>query len=213
VFLTIIFSATRSASVNIGVIVGPLAGFFILVIAAAYILYRRWHRSKIVIISTPKLVPFLRSRRSARESSAFSGARPPSLTNSEICLPSPAESSGGSDSLTKGGPQNQPYYPVDQDGQLNTSLVRMARLNTALMDDHRSEPDAFYTSPLSEASTSTVSKFSPSLPRRRPLPVPPYDAVLQAPELFSEDIKGTENSFGRHVRRKTQDTAPPQYER
>lgn len=97
------------------------------------------------------------------------------------------------------------------------SLVKMTRLNTALADDNGLHADVR----ISPSGETTFSNTVPISPHRKPLPtipVPSYNAALQASELASEGIKSLEDILGRsrHVRRKTQETAitaPPQYER
>lgn len=203
--------AKPSNSVNLGIIIGPIAGLLIIAIAVAYIFYRR----QSIKPSTPTLIPFIEGRSGVGEDPSLTSARPPFWANSETLL-SPVGSSSGLSSLSEASLKKQ-HLLMGRHGQSTMSLVKMTRLNTALADDNGLHADVR----ISPSGETTFSNTVPISPHRKPLPtipVPSYNAALQASELASEGIKSLEDILGRsrHVRRKTQETAitaPPQYER
>lgn len=178
-------------------------------------MYRRRHRHQSIKILTPRVVPFTQDRSGAGGNTSSVTTRPPYWANSETHLPSPVGSFGGPDSFNEATPKKQAYFLMGRHGH-NTSLVKMTHLNTALVDDTRFQADALLTSPSASTIFSDASNSTSFSPRRKPLPkipVPSYNTALQAPELPSNEIKNLEDLLGRRVRRKTQETAPPQYER
>jgi len=206
---------TSSHFVNLGIILGPVAGLLIFVIVGAYILYRRRHRHQSIKFLTPRVVPFTQGRSDGRENPSPTDTRLPYCANSETQLSSSIGSLGGPDSASEATPKKQTDFLMDRRGQSNASLVKMTHLNTALVDDTRFHADALLTSPSSSTTFSNASSSTPFMSRRKPLPtipVPPYDVALQTPELPSDE-KTLEQLIHRHTRRKTQETAPPQYER
>ena len=183
-------------------------------IFGGYILYRRRHRHQSIKIFTPRVVPFTQGRSGGRQNSSPTNTRSPYWANSETHLSSPIESFDGTD-LATATPKRQTDFLMGRHGQSNASLVKMTHLNAELVDDTRFHADALLTSPASSTTFSNASPSTPFSPRRKPLPtipVPSYDVALQAPELPSDE-KTLEHLLHRHVRRKTQETAPPQYER
>jgi hypothetical protein len=100
-------------------------------------------------------------------------------------------------------------------GQSSPSPANPLHSDTAPVKDTWSQMTPHHASPLNETSHPDTSVPAP-VPRRRPLPaipVPPYYAASQPSELTSDESKDVEGLYGRRVRPKTQETAPPQYER
>ena len=182
-------------------------------IFGAYILYRRRHRHQSIKIFAPRIVPFTQGRSGGRENSSPTSTRLPFGANSESHISSPIGSFGGPDSSYEATPKTQTDFLTGRHGQSNVSLIKMTRLNTALMDDPKFHTNAL-TSPSGSTTFSDAPNPTPFSSRRKPLPtipVPSYNAALQAPEL-PPDEKTMEHLLRRNVRRKTQETAPPQYE-
>jgi hypothetical protein len=178
-------------------------------------LYRRRHRHQRIKLSTHRLDPFRQSTSGAREISSFTlwnHARPSLLSNFKTHFPSPARSSCAVNHFNSSSEESSKpptYMPMSRYGQ---SPAKTWHSNAAPADSW-SQMNTRHANPFSETPHPDTSVPTP--PRRRPLPtipVPPYHAASQASES-SEETKRVEELFGRRVRPKTQETAPPQYER
>jgi len=204
------FSATSSGSVSIGAIIGPIAGLLVLGAVGAYILCRRRHLRQSIKIPASRLDPFMQS--GGISPHTLNNSQPPSGANSDAYPSSPAGPPGGAKQhpdLYEANRKRQAYVLMSSHGQSDSSLARVWHLNSPFID-YTNTPHASHTH-----QTEFFDTSESHLPRRKPLPtipVPSYNAALQAPELTSEEVKSAGNLLGRYIRPKTQETAPPQYE-
>jgi hypothetical protein len=219
--------STRS-SVNIGVIIGPIFGVLVLCLAGVFFWYHRRRR------------PVKRQAQpSAGSGSGGGGTTTPALAARSIPFDS-SDASSNIGLLTPGmggfmTPKQRYSQPNSSSNTTASGWSERSQTRLTLVSDGRtaappsalshssmtfvdynlssSEYDKPHTSPSSSQAFS-IPESIPLSPRRKPLPtipVPSYDAALEAVHLSPREVKSMSSLMS--APRESFEVAPPQYER